>query len=364
VVATSPAALDILPMSPDAQDVSSDPRFAAQLAAAFPVLTSPRLERLEGGLLHETFAIEDRGGRFILQRVADAFSPDVHANVDAVTAHLAARGEPTFRLQRTADGRLLWEHEGTAHRLMTRLPGRAFETCPGPDAARSAAAAMARFHSALADFDAPLAELGFAYREPEKSFAALAAAVATHADHPHHAEVARLAARIEAARADWPPEVDLPVRVIHGDLKFSNVLFEGGEAVALVDLDTVLRRPLYHDLGDAWRSWCNPRPEDDPAAELDLAVFEAVATGYLEALSFTPTPPERRSFDHALERLSLELAARFATDALEESWFAWDPNRFPRSAPHQLLRATGQLTLHDQAKQATPTTTAFLHRDE
>lgn len=337
-------------MSPHAQDVPGDPRFAARLAEAFPALTAPRIERLEGGLLHETFAVEDRGGRFILQRVADAFSPAVHANVDAVTAHLAARGEPTFRLQRTAEGDLLWEHESTAHRLMTRLPGRSFETCPGPDAARSAGAAMARFHSALADFDAPLAELGFAYREPEKSFAALAAAVASHVDHPHHAEVARLAERIEAARAEWPPEGDLPVRVIHGDLKFSNVLLEGGEAIALVDLDTVLRRPLYHDLGDAWRSWCNRNGEDAEEAAFDLGTYRAAVDGYFEATPLVVGSAERASLVHGLERLSLELASRFAADALEGRYFGWDEASFGSREEHNLVRARGQLSLYEQVR--------------
>ncbi len=344
-----------------------DPDFARRLAAAWPVLASPRLTSLSGGLLHRTWAVDDDEGAFILQRVADAFSPAVHENVEAVTAHLAARGEPTPTLLRTVEGELLWRDGGADHRLMTRLPGRAFETCPSPDAARSAAAVMARFHTALADFDAPLAELGFAYREPDVSFDALDAAVARHRDHPMHAEVAAMARRVEEARAGWPPLGDLPVRVIHGDLKFSNVLFVADAsgrdvAHALVDLDTVLRRPLYHDLGDAWRSWCNGRPEDDPEARLDLAIFEAAALGYLEALGFSPTEPERRSFELALQRVALELAARFATDALEERWFGWDESRFARSAEHQILRARGQLDLYEQAMAARGEMRAILER--
>jgi len=350
-------AVDILPMS---EDVCDDAAFLQRLAAAWPELEAATLTPLEGGLLHRTWAVDAAAGAFILQRVAEAFSPDVHANVEAVTAHLAAHGEPTLRLLRTAAGELLWRDGGADHRLMTRLPGTSFETCPSRAAARSAAAAMARFHSALADFDAPLAELGFAYREPDRSFAALDAAVAAHGDHPFHAEVSELARRVAAARAEWPALGDLPVRVIHGDPKFNNVLFvkdDGGHDVAhaLVDLDTVLRRPLYHDLGDAWRSWCNRRPEDDPEAELDLDVFEATAHGYREALGFELTTVERVSFELALERIALELAARFATDTLEETWFGWDETRFPRSANHQCLRARGQLDLHDQARRARST---------
>jgi len=347
------------------EDVCDDSAFIRRLEQAWPCLEAPRLTPLAGGLLHRTWGVDARGGRFILQRVADAFSPAVHANVEAVTDHLARHGEPTLRLVRTASGELLWRDGGFDHRLMTRLPGIAYETCPSPAAGRSAAAVMARFHTALADFEAPLAELGFAYREPDVSFAALASAVEGRADHPMHGDVAALAERIAAARAEWPPLGRLPVRVIHGDLKFSNVLFtadaEGREvAHALVDLDTVLRRPLYHDVGDAWRSWCNRHPEDEPEAALDLEVFEAVACGYLGSIGFDAGAAERRSFELALERLALELAARFATDALEERWFGWDEARFERSAEHQILRARGQLDLYAQARSARPTIAAIL----
>ena len=147
--------------------------------------------------------------------------------------------------------------------------------------------------------------------------------------------------------------------MIHGDLKFSNVLFvpsasspPPGDAHALIDLDTVLRRPIYHDLGDAWRSWCNRRPEDDPEAELDLEVLEAAAGGYLAALAFDLGADERSSLERALESLALELAARFLTDALEERWFGFDADRYARSGLHQLDRARGQLSLYVQARDA------------
>ncbi len=344
-----------------------DPGFLARLAAAWGELEAPQLTLLSGGLLHRTWAVADRSGDYILQRVADVFDPAVHANVEAVTAYLAARGEPTPRLLRTVEGELLWRDDGADHRLMTRVPGRAYETCPSPDTARSAAALMARFHSALADFAAPLAELGFAYREPEVSFEAFDAAIAQRGDHPLHADAVALAGRIAAARAEWPALGELPVRVIHGDLKFNNVLFvddaTGASAAhVLVDLDTVLRRPLYHDLGDAWRSWCNRRPEDDPEAEFDVDLFAAAAGGYVEALGFSPTDAERRSFAWAIERLAIELSARFATDALEERWFGWDDMRFDRSGEHQLLRARGQLDLYEQVRAARSTISSIIDR--
>ena len=47
-----------------------------------------------------------------------------------------------------------------------------------------------------------------------------------------------------------------------------------------------------------------------------------------------------------VEWISLELAARFAADALFESYFGWDPARFPGRGEHNLVRARGQWSMH------------------
>ncbi len=41
----------------------------------------------------------------------------------------------------------------------------------------------------------------------------------------------------------------------------------------------------------------------------------------------------------------MELAARFCTDALEERYFAWDPDRFATRSAHARQRARAQLAL-------------------
>jgi hypothetical protein len=46
-----------------------------------------------------------------------------------------------------------------------------------------------------------------------------------------------------------------------------------------------------------------------------------------------------------LERITLELAARFGADALNECYFGWDPALAPARGEHNLMRAENQLTL-------------------
>jgi thiamine kinase-like enzyme len=140
--------------------------------------------------------------------------------------------------------------------------------------------------------------------------------------------------------------------VCHGDLKFSNILFADHEppasqrAVCLIDLDTVGPLSLAYELGDAWRSWCNRAGEDLTEARLDLDIMRASAEGYREGLDRALDAETRRALLLGVEWVSLELAARFAADALYETYFGWDARRFPGRGEHNLARARGQWSLH------------------
>ncbi len=56
----------------------------------------------------------------------------------------------------------------------------------------------------------------------------------------------------------------LGLRPIHGDPKVNNVMLDTatGQAVAMVDLDTVKPGLVHYDIGDCLRSGCNPRGEE------------------------------------------------------------------------------------------------------
>ena len=72
----------------------------------------------------------------------------------------------------------------------------------------------------------------------------------------------------------------------------------------------------------------------------------------METGGLTLTEAERASLLDGLERICLELASRFCADALRESYFGWDAERFPSHGYHNLVRARGQLDLHRQVRAA------------
>ena len=312
---------------------------------------------VEAGLINRTFVVSGPAARLVLQWVNPIFGPEVNEDIEAVTAHLAARGLLTPRLVRTRAGALFAADPARGHwRLMTFVDGVTHHKAKDPALCESAGLLVGRFHRAVQDLTRE-----FVHRRPHvhdtaRHLAHLAEAVEAGGGHRHHAAVAPVAREILARGADLPAVDGLPRRVVHGDLKLSNLLFSpAGEALALIDLDTLARMSLVLELGDAWRSWCNPAGEDDPeASRLDLGLLEAAVRGYARGAAGLLEAAEVAALPRAVELIALELSARFCADALEESYFGWDRSRFPSASEHNLLRARGQLALARSAAAARP----------
>lgn len=309
---------------------------------------------VDGGLINGTWVVGDPP-LAVLQWVNPIFSPLVNRDIDAITQHLGDRGLPTPRVLPTAGG-ALWvdDPERGCWRALSYVPGRTLHRLSSPVQARAAGALTGRFHRALEDYTAPRhAPVRRIHLTPAR-MEELEAALAGAGEHPLAAEAGALGARILADWARWEGELDLPERICHGDLKIANFRFhaERDEAVALIDLDTVGPMDLSCELGDAWRSWCNPAGEDDPArCVFDVALFEASLRGWWET-GPRPEGRERAALVPGIERICLELAARFCADAVRNTYFREDRERFPQPGAHNLLKARCQHALAQSAREA------------
>ena len=319
----------------------------------YPDLAAATVEPLGAGLINTTYLVSAGDERFVLQRVNPIFDPAIHDNIAAVTERLAERGLATPRLVGDREGRRFVDlGAGGVWRLSTFVAGVTFDTLRGAGQARAAGALVGRFHAALDGLDHRFVGLRLGVHDTPRHLATLRDALANHGDHPLAARTRALGAAILAAAEALAPLPALPPAIGHGDLKFNNLRFAGAappadeDAVCLVDLDTVGPMSLAFELGDAWRSWCNPHGEERADAIFDLDVFAASLDGYAGAIGRGLSRDERAALLGGVEWISLELAARFAADAVNERYFGWDPARFATRGEHNLVRAESQWALH------------------
>ena len=137
----------------------------------------------------------------------------------------------------------------------------------------------------------------------------------------------------------------LRLRPIHGDPKVNNVLLcaRTGEAVSLVDLDTVKPGLVQYDIGDCLRSACNPlgeEAEDSASVRFDLDLCRAVLQGYLGAARSSLSDADLDHIVPATRLISFELGLRFFSDHLAGDTY------FRTNRPgHNLDRARVQFKL-------------------
>jgi Ser/Thr protein kinase RdoA (MazF antagonist) len=338
------------------------------------------VRRYGGGHINDTYLVEGARGAYILQRINDAvFTHPVELmdNVARVTRHVRARlladgahdvDRRVLTLVPTPDGSD-WHADGDGHvwRVFLFIGGAtSHEVVASPEQAYRSAHAFGRFQQQLADYDGPrLYETIPRFHDTVKRYADFAAVVG--ADPCGRVaevreEVDWLLGRRELAGAMLSLQAEgvLPERITHNDTKLSNVLLDDvtGEALCVLDLDTVMPGLSLYDFADLCRSGATTVAEDDPDAskvDVDVPMFEALAEGYLSGAGSALQPAERELLVLAGEVMTLEQAYRFLGDHLAGDTY------YQTSRPGQNLdRARTQIALVKALQRQEPSLNAFV----
>ncbi len=307
--------------------------------------------QMSGGLINETWNIDNI---WVLQRVNPIFGPAVNDDIAALTPILRQHAVTVPMLCKASNGE--WSVEGSNYgatqgrwRLMTMLPGKSIYKTDDIEQIRELTRAIARFHRAL-----DTCHYQFQHKRPgvhafTRHYAALEKTVVSseYKSHRLWSDVNALFEKIKYISnfVDYNSVMVCEVlRIIHGDPKISNFMFENGVVSGIVDLDTMARSRIAFDIGDAIRSWCNPRAEDDePAYNREFA--REVLGLYQEEMPVL-THDERASLPISAPFITLELAMRFAKDALCEDYFGFNPEI--GHGEHSLMRAKAMYELCGQ----------------
>ena len=170
-----------------------------------------------------------------------------------------------------------------------------------------------------------------------------------------------------AARRAWAPVLEearaqgrLRLRPIHGDPKVNNVMLDTatGQAVGMVDLDTVKPGLVHYDIGDCLRSGGNPlgeETEDWEVVRFEPDLGQAILKGYLAlARDFLRENDYAYLYD-AIRLMTFELGLRFFTDYLEGN--VYFKARHPE---HNLARALVQFRLTESIEAQADTVGAII----
>ena len=324
------------------------------------------------GHINDTYALAyNQGGtpvRYLLQRVNHTIFRDVPAlmdNVSRVCAHaqarLAAAGCPdasrrALTLVPTRDGAPFHRNEadGTYWRVYLFIEGATgHDIVQTPSQAYEAARAFGAFQRLLVDLPGErLHETIPDFHNTPKRYEAFQAAL----DADTHNRAIQAAAEIDwlqahrdraAALLDLHRAGVLPERITHNDTKLNNVLLDDvtGEALCVIDLDTLMPGLALYDFGDLVRTSTSPAAEDEPDVSkvtMQLPMFDALVRGYLASAGAFLAPGEIAHLPLGGMVLTLTLAVRFMTDFLQGDTYykTHRPN-------HNLDRTRTQIALVD-----------------
>jgi Ser/Thr protein kinase RdoA (MazF antagonist) len=293
------------------------------------------------GLLHATYRVVTTDGDFAVQNLHRAIPDAALDDMRVVTAHLRAHGLQVPALMLTRHGDVCARQaDGSRWRVYPWIHGRVVDALPDTTMAHQAGRLVGVMHRALA-------ELAYTPRGSIPHFHDTAFIVA---------ELRRVRAQLPAAVAALADDIlatlpglilsNAPQQLVHGDLKIANLIFDAvGQAIGIIDFDTLLVHARAIDLGDALRSWCNRTAEDDPAATFQVDFFLAAEDGYGEAMSRSARLEESAVHLRATRQIALELAARFLIDVVRDDYFGFDATRYSTRRAHNIARALGQYHL-------------------
>lgn len=321
------------------------------------------------GNINATFLVTLDGAaekHFILQRINTRVFPRperVMHNMRTCIAHVRdqlgqiplppGRTWKMVRILETRDGRDLWQNpDGSFWRALSYIAAaRSFDTIRNDNHAEEVGYGLGLFHTLLNDL--PPDRLtdtleGFHITPGYLDRYDRVLAERNPGDSPEVSYCLESVRRgrdragvLEKAKAQGL----LKLRPIHGDPKINNFMIDNatGQAVSMVDLDTVKPGLVQYDIGDCLRSGCNPlgeRPEQWQQVRFEPDLCRAILRGYFTMAGRFLTDNDFSYLYDAIRLLAFELGLRFFTDYLEGNVY------FKASHPrHNLARALVQFRL-------------------
>lgn len=302
-------------------------------------------ERYGSGHINDTFRLVCREGDqeqlYIIQRINHEIFTDpvsLMNNIAGVTSFLrekitAQGGDPTretLNIVKARDGRnYAVDSEGNYWRGYLFISGATcFDKVRNPEDFYQSGKAFGHFQRQLAEYPAEeLTETIVDFHNTPVRLETFKKAVEEDIlgrAHLVEEEIKFVMDRAGEAGAamEMLKEGKLPLRVTHNDTKLNNIMIDDGtgEALCIIDLDTIMPGLSIFDFGDSIRFGANTADEDEPdvsKVSLSLLLFEIYTKGFLEGCQGSLTKEERDMLPMGAKLMTFECGMRFLTDYLQ-----------------------------------------------
>lgn len=287
-----------------------------------------KIELLTGGLINQTFKVVGFNKKIVIQRVNPMYSISSIARQQSLQDYLRVAGLSVPKLIR------ILRYEQDLYRVFEFIEhdGLGYDKIT-PQIATCLGLALANLHKVLMNFPE---RLTIPHREFHNTPSFMKKLAKVAASQPEKAalvqsEIDFILQEFEALIAKVP----VKIAITHGDPKIYNFLFKDNRLVGIVDWDEVSFGNVYLEIGDALRNWSLKNK-----TRFDSLVYKMALLAYT---SKSPFHLNARIAANATKLITMELAARFLTDYFEESYFAWNSQKYTSAAEHNLKRAKDTL---------------------
>lgn len=349
---------------------------------------------LDVGLINSTYLLTFKSGnnhkKYILQKInTSVFTKpeELMSNIFGITEFLKVKiaengGDPereTLSFIKTNDGKNYYiDEDGACWRSYHYIDYTfTIDTDVSPLQLNKAAFAFGRFQSLLGEYNIEkLYDTIPDFHNTPKRLSALENSVAEDikarkSSVKNEIEFAFERKKFAGLLTEKIKDGTLPLRVTHNDTKINNVLFDesNGEALCVIDLDTVMSGLSLYDFGDSIRSCASKAGENEAdlsKVNIDLDAYEKYTEGFLKGAGKALMPEEIKLLPIGVKMMAFECGTRFLTDYLNgDTYFktAYDT--------HNLVRCKNQFKLvksiednMDNLNEITDNVKRRLHLDE
>lgn len=276
--------------------------------------------------------------KYILQRVNTGIfeNPiELMTNIENVTEHIKKKIEneggnslrETLNIVKTVDGKNYYiTDEGDCFRAYIYITNaKTYQVVEEPMHMYKCGRALGKFQKQLSDFDVnKLYETIKDFHNTQKRYEAFLESI----KEDKVKRVSKIKKDIDFVTdrcndcrvfVNMIEERKIPLRVTHNDTKFNNIMIDEttDEAIAVIDLDTVMPGIVAYDFGDSIRSGATTALEDETdlnEVNFDLNLYENFVKGFLEETKNSLTEIEIDYLPFGAKLMTFECGMRFLMD--------------------------------------------------